>query len=190
MGRMLLESHRHPKIRQLHFDRRADSPYYQARCFIGGKQLAKSTQTHDIRTAFRVGESWFKQQLRIKPDPLDKLGLDPTVGDIQRGYLDTLTGARRAEAAKRWSPIKRFWQTIRLFEVGPRTFREFYTWRRRMSPGITPHSLHKDVIVIRVILKHAMAEDQLDAIPFIPSPGRIEPNQRPPLSEAEWQHLL
>jgi integrase len=190
---MLKEVHRHPKFNGLSLDLRHDSPFYQARAFINGRQLAKSTKTDDIRTAFRVAESWYRQQLRATPKkhhPLDKLGLDPTVGDVQRAYADALDRTRKAEAQKRWGPIKSFWDTVRLVEIGPKTFREFYRWRRRTTKGITPHSLHKDTIAVRVILKHAIAEEQLESLPMIPSPGRIVPNQRPPLSEPEWQHLL
>ncbi len=190
MSRVLLESHKHPQIPRLTLDRRADSPFYQARAFVDGKQRGTSTKTDDIRTAFRIAESWYRQQMRTKPTVLDKLGLDPVIGDVQRAYLDTLTGAPRKEAAKRWSPIKGYWETVRLCEIGPKTFRTFYGWRRRTTPGITPHTLHKDTIAIRVILKHALAEEQLEQLPMIPSPGRIAANQRPPLSEPEWRHLL
>ena len=144
MSRVLLDSHVHPTIPRLRLDRRNDSPFYQARTFINGRQFAHFTKTADIRAAFRVAESWYKQHLRAKPDPLDTLGLDPTVGDVQRAYLDTLDQKRKAEAQKRWGPIKAFWATIRLVEIGPKTFRAFYTWRRRTTKGITPHSLHKD----------------------------------------------
>src|SRR5436190_12908382 len=131
MSRMLLETHTHPTIPRLTLDRRADSPFYQARAFIDGRQRTSSTKTSDIRTAFRVAESWYKQQLLpTRARSIDRLGLDPIMSDVYQAYLNTLDDRRRAEAAQRWGPIKAFWETIRLIEIGPKTFRAFYAWRR------------------------------------------------------------
>jgi integrase len=76
-------------------------------------------------------------------------------------------------------------------EIGPKTFRAFYASQRRATKGrtIKADTLHKDVIVVRQVLKHAMSEEQLDHLPMIPAPGKIEPDPPPPLTEAEWQHL-
>jgi integrase len=187
---MLLESHKHPTIPRLTLDRRADSPFYQARAFIDGKQRGTSTKTDDIRTAFRVAESWYKQQSRPSAErAIDRLGLDPIMADTYAAYIAGLDDKRRAEAAKRWGPVKAFWAPLRLMEIGPKTFRAFYAWRRRTTKHVKAHTLHKDTVIVRQILKHAVADEQLDHLPMIPSPGKIEPDPPPPLSEAEWQHL-
>ena len=62
----------------------------------------------------------------------------------------------------KWRPIEPFWRTIEVDDVTPQIFRAFYKWRRaRKTPqGTVPknHSIHKDVIVIRQILKYAIEE--------------------------------
>ena len=188
---MLLEKHKHPTIPRLTLDRRADSPFYQARAFIDGRQRATSTKTDDIRTAFRVAESWYKQQTRPSAErKIDRLGLDPIMADVYAAYIATLDARRRGFTAWRWGPIREFWGPLRLIEIGPKTFRAFYAWRRRSAKkGLKAHTLHKDICLVRQILKHAAAEDQLEHLPLVPSPGKIEPDPPPPLSDAEWEHL-
>ena len=194
MGRILKERHKHPVIPRLTLDLRTDSPFYQTRAFIDGRQRSKSTQTTDIRTAFRIAESWYKQELRGAPTrAVDRLGLDPVVGDLFDGFRATLDKKRQAEADKRWGPIRAYWAAVRAVEVNAKTFRDFFNWRRRgakeRGTEVGAHTLSKDVTLVRQVLKFAVAEEQLDRLPAIPKPGTIESNPRPWLSPAEWDHL-
>ena len=53
-----------------------------------------------------------------------------------------------------------------LSTVSTQTFKEFYTWRRRKD--IKNHTLHKDVVLIREVLKHALNNELLDHLPHVP----------------------
>ena len=78
------------------------------------------------------------------------------MADVYRGYLSTLEKQKRPEAKKRWSPIEHFWESVRLVEIGPKTFRDFYVWRRRQTRGVGAHTLHKDIVLVRQVLKHGI----------------------------------
>jgi hypothetical protein len=190
MGRVLKEKHRHPTIPQLSLDLRSDSPFYQARAFIDGRQRGTSTKTTDIRTAYRVAESWYRQERRAgQGAAIDRLSVDPILADVYRGYVSALEKRKRPEVEKRWSPIEDFWKNVRLIEIGPKTFRDFYVWRRRHTKDIGAHTLHKDNVLVRQVLKYGIEQEMLDRLPIIPKPGKINTNPRPWLTESEWQHL-
>ncbi len=51
------------------------------------------------------------------------------------------------------------------------------------------HTLHKDVVLVRQILRHAIEQELIDQLPLIPKPGPIDANPRPWLEPQEWRHL-
>jgi hypothetical protein len=60
-------------------------------------------------------------------------------------------------------------------------------WRFKILKN---HSLHKDMMVVRQVLKHAIEEGHIAALPVIPKVGKIEANPRPWLTHAEWDRLI
>jgi integrase len=191
MGRMLLESHKHPKYPRLTLDLRADSRFYQARTFVDGKQVSKSTKTPHLKTALKLAEDYYKKLLRSsvefgKQHPIQKLTSDPTLSELFTSYKSSLEVKKRPEAAKRWGPIQEFWRTLTVSEVGPSTLKEFYRWRRKVGP----HTLHKDVVLIRQLLKFAIQEEHIERLPAIPKISSFNTNPRPWLTLSEWQHLM
>ena len=79
----------------------------------------------------------------------------------------------------KWSTIENFWRTIEVGDVTAQTFRDFYRWRRsRKTPAgtvIKNHSLHKDMMVIRQVLKYTIEERRIDTLPPIPRVGKSTP---------------
>jgi integrase len=198
MAKKVRETHQHPKYPRLRLDLRDDSAFWQARTFLDGKQRQKSTETANLRTAFKLAEEWYWRELRAsvqfgRQHPVEQLTADPVVGEVYRSYLKDTPAAKRPEIEKRWGPIHAFWQAVRISDVNAKTFREFYKWRQKYATRtdtIKPHTLHKDVTVIRQILKYAIENDLLEALPAIPKVGKIESNPRPWLTPDQLQHLI
>lgn len=189
------ERHAHPKFSRLSIQLRSDSRFYQAVTFLDGKLRQKSLKTRELPAAFKLGEEWYRRQLRASVEigrqhPIERLTNNPVVGELFASYRSTLDQKRRADADKRWSPIQEFWRPLKIADVQPATFRDFYAWRRQRTKGITPHTLHKDVVLIRQVLKYTAEESIIERLPVIPRPGRIAQNPRPWLTPAEWKHLL
>lgn len=190
----VLERYPHPKFPRLVIQLRSDSSLYQGVTFLDGRQCQKSLKTKHLPTAFKLAEDWYQMLLRAsaqaaRAHPLDKASQNPTVADVFAAYRLTLTPARREYADMRWGPIQGFWRVVRVADVTAKTFREFYRWRRTHSK-VGNHTLHKDKIAIRQILKHAVEEEHIDALPMTPSVGSIPRNPRPWLSPTQWQHLV
>jgi hypothetical protein len=195
----ITDRHPHPKYPRLALQLRTNSKFYQALTFLDGKMRQVSTKTTHLPTALKLSEDWYRRLLRsslqeAKRHPLDALGTDPTVADIFASYRATLHTSKRAYADMKWSTIQDFWRTHRITEIGAQTFRDFYVWRRRMrtrsGTRVKNHTLHKDVMVIRQILRFAIEEGKLTQLPPIPRVGRIDANPRPWLTKAEYRTLF
>jgi integrase len=189
------EQHKHPKYSRLTLLRHTSSRFYQARTFLDGKLVQKSTKTDHLPTAFKLGEDWYKKLLRAsvtfgRKHPIDRLTTNPTVAEVYASYLSTLPKQKAPYAEQKWSPIADFWRTLLVRDITPQTFREFYTWRRsRSKPAVSNHTLHKDVVLIRQVLKFALEQEQIERLPVIPRIGPIVANPRPWLNNEEWERL-
>jgi integrase len=199
MGRLLLESHRHPKLPRLTLDLRADSRYWQARTFLDGKVRLKSTKVESLPAAFRVAEAWYRQELRAsiavaREHPLDRLASTPTIGELYASYRTMLTKARRAYCDTKWGAVAPFWRAVPVTDVTAAKVREYYKTRRRHKTQYgdvpTNNTLAKDATLLRAILKHAIEERHISDLPPLPKPGKILDNPRPWLTRDEFNHLL
>lgn len=199
MGRMLLESHRHPKLPRLTLDLRADSRYWQARTYLDGKVRLKSTKVETLPAAFKVAEDWYKRELRAsvaaaREHPLDRLASTPTIGELYANYRTTLTKARRAYCDTKWGAVAPYWRAVPVTDVTAAKVREFYATRRRHKTQYgdvpTNNTLAKDVTLLRAILKYAIEERHLSELPPLPKPGKIVDNPRPWLTKDEFDDLL
>ena len=195
----VVERHQHPKHPRLQIHLRSDSRFFQAVTFHVGKTKQKSLKVDALTTALRLADEWYRGILKAeeaerRKHPIDAFGRDPLMVDVYRSYERELTPSRRAYAAMKWSTIKSFWGPLAVTEITPQTFKDFYKWRRRTkTPAgttIRNHSLHKDVMLIRQILKFAIEERQLTQLPLIPKVGAITSNPRPWLTPDEWRHLV
>lgn len=189
----VLEQHQHPKYPRLTVDLRSNSRFYQARTFLDGKLTQKSTKTTSLTTAFKLAEEWYRRLIRSSEaygmsHPVGKVTKDPTVAEVFSNYRSDLNTKKRAYADKKWSPIAAFWKSLLIREISAQTFREFYKWRRKQE--VVNHTLHKDVVLIRQILKHAIEDAQLPALPIIPKVGKIATNPQPWLTPQQYRNLL
>ena len=199
MARTLIQTYPHPKYPRLKIEQRANSRFYQARTYLNGGLIQKSTATTHLQTAFKFAEDWYQKLLRAsvseaKRHPIDKL-VAPTMSDLFANYKNQkhLSDSQRTYALMKWSTIADFWRTIRVTDVTADTFDDFYAWRRRYKTKakttIKNHTIHKDMMVIRQVLKRAIRLKHIDALPFIPTVGKIETNPRPWLTRDEWTLL-
>jgi integrase len=188
----VIEQHRHPKFPRLVLDLRTNSRFYQARTFLDGRLVQKSTKTTQLATAFKLAEDWYRRLLRASVSfgmahPIDKLTSDPTIAEVFASHRSALAPKKRAYAEQKWAVIGNYWKALLVREVSTQTFRDFYVARRRKK--ISNHTLHKDVVLIRQILKRAIEDGQLAALPLIPKIGEIGKNPRPWLTPSEWRLL-
>lgn len=195
MSKVLLEQHRHPQQKRLILQLRSNSRFWQARAWVNGKWSSHSTKTTQLTTAFRLGGEWFARLMRTADDrPYDRAGSDPTIGELSSSYRSQLAPNAKIYAGWRWGPIATFWRTLPVSGVTTATFKDFLKWRRRIKTRfdttVKPHTLHKDLILLRQILKYAREEAHIKELPIIPKVGKIDPNVRPWLTRAEWEHLM
>jgi hypothetical protein len=198
MPTKILENHVHPKHSRLYVQLRSNSKVYQALTFLDGKKRQKALKkTTRLTTAFKLAEEWYQDLCRAsvsvgRRHPLERLAVEPLLSELFTSYKAALDSPKkRGYAAMKWSAMKDFWATKTPSEITAQTFREFYAWRRRHSrvERLKNHTLHKDMMVVRQILKFAVQESQISSLPAIPKVGKIDGNPRPWLTPQEWKHL-
>lgn len=189
MPYVVVEKHIHPKHPRLALLLTSASKNFLARTYLHGKLRYKSTGTPTLTTSFRIAAEWYEDLLRVAaaPNTRKHSKVVRTVGDAFARYTRTLDDRQRQEAVKSWGPIQEFWREREIKAITPAVFKEFYA--RRRSSGIGNHTLHKNVTLVRQILKHCAEEELIDALPFIPRIGRIAHNPRKWLTPEEWKHL-
>ena len=78
--------------------------------------------------------------------------------------------------------------------VEPKMFRTFYAQRRqhktKTGDVITNNTLGKDATLIKAVLRYAVEEKHLTALPLIPRPGKIVANPRLWFTNDEFAHLV
>jgi integrase len=193
MATTVLERHPLPKYPRLTVQLRSNSKFYQAVTYLDGKLRQASVKTTHLPTAFKLAEDWYKREARAsvafgRQHPIQQLTTDATLAELYRSYVAELGKPQRAYAAMKWGPIADFWRARTLSTVSTHTFKEFYAWRRK-GKSLKNHTLHKDVVLLRQVLKHALNNELLDHLPHIPPVGKIEANPRPWLTKNEWEHL-
>jgi len=186
----VLEDHAHPTFPRLHVQLRSNSKFYQSITHLDGRYQQKSTKVRELPAAFKVAEEWYRRLIRatVVDHPVAALMHNPTVGELFSAYRLTLSKSKQDEALKRWGPIALYWRILLVKDIDAQSFREFYTWRRRQEVG--NNTIHKDVTLVRQILKHAIEDNVLSVLPPIPKVGTIETNPRPWLTAAQWKHLM
>lgn len=189
MKHRVLEQHVHPKYPRLVIDLRSKSKFYQARTFLDGRLLQHSTRTPQLTTALRLAAEWY-QSLRRGQKQHPRITADSSFADLFPSYKAARAKkAQRAYAHQKWTPIRHFWGHKLVTEVTPKMFLEFYQWRRR-NDHVSNSTLHKDVVLVRQLMKHAADRDLIDSLPRVPNPGKIPSRGRKWLNHDEWKHLL
>lgn len=186
-----VEQHVHPSYNRLVVLRRNTSRFYHCRTYLNRALIQHSLKTDELTLALKLAEEWYKRQLRAslqqqKAHPISSVTRSTLISELFVAYVKSLRNEKHVvQAEMRWGPIQPFWRTIALAEVSADTFEDFYRWRK----NVKPITLNKDVGVVRQVLKYAALKHPEFVLPAIPKVGRIEPNPRPWLSKAEWEHL-
>lgn len=189
MKHKVTEQHVHPKYPRLVIDLRSKSRFYQARTFLDGRLLQHSTKTPELTTALRLAAEWYLSLQRGQPQH-PRIAADSSFADLFPGYkASRQSKGQKTYAQQKWNPIGGFWGHRLVTEITPKTFLEFYQWRRK-NDHVSNSTLHKDVVLVRQLMKHAADQDILDALPRVPSPGDIPSRGRKWLNYDEWKHLL
>lgn len=187
MKHTVVERHVHPKFSRLFIELRSKSRFYQSLTFLDGRLRQKSTKTTQLKTALKLSEEWYRSELGAKNEhPVHSI--DATMAERFAAYVVSLPKDRQQDARNRWSPIHGFWGGLYMKDVSPRTYHDFYRWRRRAQTS--NHTLHKDITLIRQILKFSAEQGLLPALPFVPRIGKIPHRGRRWLAMPEWKHLL
>ena len=187
----IVEKHHHPKYPRLALLLTTASKNWLARTYLNGRLRYKSTSTPSLTTAFRIGAEWYAEEVRAaqaeeKRHP-DQPKSQWAMSAMFESFVGTLNPRKAAEATRQWGPIKGFWAHHDIRRVSPKVFRQFYAKRREHDIG--NHTLHKDITLVRQILKHAAEEELIEHLPFIPRIGKIAHNPRKWLTPEEWKHL-
>jgi hypothetical protein len=178
----------------LYLEQRKGMRSYRARASIQSQQFGKNTDTADFRRAELIARSWFRA-LKRSEDNEHSASLDDRDTSMFRAarlYFNSLDKpSKRENAEERWNGIRDFFRDMDVVDVGSKALRQFLEKRRnaaakRQKP-LTASTLHKDLVVIRQILKAAVLEEWIPAVPMFPSVGRIPANPRPWLDQDEWK---
>lgn len=186
----MLEQYSHPKYPRLVVLRHHRSRFYQSRTYLNGALIQHSLKTEELTLALKLAEEWYRKQLRAslqtqKDHPLAAVTRSTLMSELFAVYVRSLRSeAHVADAEKRWGPIQTFWRTLSLSDITSATFEDFYRWRK-----VKNHTIHKDVVLIRQVLRYAVMKHPGYIPPLIPNVGKIEPNPRPWLTQTEWETL-
>lgn len=170
----------------LYLEERKNAANYRAVASVKGQRHAMNTETADFERATRLAQSWFK---RLGDAPA---GGAHTMGEAAKGFLADLTKpVTRASYEVQWSVISPYFKTLDVDAVTTPVLKEFMRWRQRTGTRgpVKPHTLHKNFVCVRRILRYAAEEGWLDRLPVFPKVGTIEANPRPWLDPDEWQTL-
>jgi site-specific recombinase XerD len=181
------ERHTHPVHDRLKIELRNKSRFYQACTYFDGRIRQHSTRTSSLTTALKLGDEWYRKLIGNKRPPHPRVAADASCAEIYGAYKLTLDPKPRSYAEMKWRPIQEFWATKDISEISGGTFHEFYAWRKRRK--IKNHTVYKDVVLIRQILRYAAERSVITSLPVVPRVGKIETNPRPWLTVDEFDRL-
>lgn len=195
MKHRISETHKHPRFPRLVVDLRSKSRFYQARTFLDGKLYQHSTKSESLTTALKLAEEWYRALLRsVEAESREHpvLSVNPNMTEVFRMYASSerlKTVAAHSYAKQKWSPIHHFWGPLLVRDVTTQSFHEFIAWRRKRDK-VSTHTLHKDITLIRQLLKFSAESSVIGSIPYIPRLEKIRSNPRKWFDKSEWQTLL
>ena len=180
----------------LYLEQRKGMRSYRARASIASRQFGKNTDTSDFRRAELIARLWFRALKRSHDNEHSAtlIDTDTSVFRAARLYFNSLDNpSKRQNAEERWNGIRDFFRDMDVADVGSKVLRQFLDKRRdtaaKREKTLTASTLHKDLVVIRQILKAAVLEEWIPTVPMFPSVGRIPANPRPWLDQDEWLAL-
>jgi integrase len=187
---------------RLRIEQRPPRRAYYARACIQGKLIVKSTGEPSLPAAKRVATEWY-QDLLAK----DRLGESihaRTFGDVAEKFLKYQDEVQHVSAGQRgnyhdkWSVLKPYLAAVKINEIDLQFLEDLRERRYQKSVAdkkpVSPGTLKKDLVFIRLVLRHAMDRERcLDHLPAFPSFGqqkwKIVPKPRPFFTKAQYDTL-
>ena len=164
-----------------------------ARASVKGKQHYLNTDTRDFDRASRIAQSWLR---RLASNSETKGGSISAAYELYLSHLAQMGDKKKgviAFAGEKWQTIRSYLSDTECEDIKTKYLRGFLERRqhdaRKRGRELKPSTLHKDLVLIRGILKAAREEEWISSIPDFPSVGTIEPNRRPWLEPDEWATL-
>lgn len=173
----------------LYLEERVNAANYRAVASVRGRRHTMNTETSDFERATRLAQSWFKRLLSDDGNPTTQTR---TMGAAAKSFLSGLTKeSKRTAYTTQWNVLLPFFKTVEVDAVTTPLLKEFIRWRQTHNTRgpVKPHTLHKNFVCVRRILKHAVEEGWLDRLPLFPQLETIEHNPRPWLDTDEWKTL-
>lgn len=174
----------------LYLEERKGAKHYKARALLNGKYHFSNTHETDYRKAERVARSWWRALHRSNTG-------DPSSGamwDVAEGFLSSVEKEQKQKDYRvKWNKVREYFTAMDVADVSSKTLNDFIKWRKAQVTAsgtrISNHTVHKDLVTIRQVLKWAAYEKLIGSIPVFPPAGKIEANPRPWLEPDEWKRL-
>jgi integrase len=184
---------------RLYLERRPSlSPNWYARCCHKNKQLYKTTKSPILADAQAFAEPWFLDiQSRIRNgEPV----AEPTLATAFKSFVayhenDLLKAGASNERKIRgyrytWNGVKDYLGEVRLGDITTKKLEDFRLWRQsRAERALTEKTLHADIGLVRLCLKHAIRQGWIQFLPQFPV-EHIKHESPDWFAPKEWQKLL
>jgi len=184
---------------RLYLERRPTlSPNWYSRCCHKNKQLYKTTKSPVLADAQTFAERWFLDiQSRIRNgEPV----AEPTLATAFKSFIsyhedDLLKAGASSERKIRayrytWNNVSDYLGDVRLGDITTKKLEDFRLWRQsRAERTLTEKTLHADIGLVRLCLKHAIRQGWIQFLPQFPV-EHIKHESPDWFSPKEWEQLL
>lgn len=187
---------------KLRLERRNGSPHLYARTYIQGKNVVRSTGERTIGAATRVATDWYLElHDRVRKGEHLHGRLFSEIADAFLKHADQVREVSLGQTKNyrdKWNLLMPYFEGVKVTDVDARfllTLRDKRAQNRtRRETPVKPATLKKDLIFVRLVLRHAKEwEKCLDELPQFPSfrgdTWSVVPSPRPFLNLEQWQTL-
>ena len=172
---------------------RGDRFYAQIR--VPGEKSARKIPLK-AKTLTDAKEEMAKEKTKAREGALPKGGVKPSLADYAKDYLDyhekhqsgrkPRTVVREKTSLEQW---KKSLGHVRINKITKPMIAAFV--KQRITDGLTPRTANLDVIVLRSVLKSAMDDGYIAALPTVGiRPLKAIAKKRPTFTPAEFESLL
>lgn len=174
------------------------SPNWYCRCCHNNSQLYKTTKSPMLADAEMFAENWFLDiQSRIRSgEPVAertlaaayKALIDYHEKDLLKAGASNLKKIRGYKYA--WNNVKEFLGGLRLGDITTKKLEAFRLWRQsRAVRALTEKTLHTDMGIVRLCIKHAIRQGWTQFLPAFPV-EHIKHESPDWFTPTDWQKLL
>ena len=173
------------------------SPYWQAKCFIGGKTRQKTTKEEDLKKAEKVAIDWMADLMSANRQGIPLVNTPNRFTAIAEEVLKRMDSSSGKSRHKDYGKNNRYIYNRYLYPhfknvlVGNITTPLLHKWMEaRIDEGlvsldiegrnkpITKPALKRETMLMRMILRGAVARGYLDRLPDMPKEALREVDDR------------